>query len=282
MSAPEGLLLIDKPPGITSHDVVDEVRRALGVRKVGHAGTLDPMATGLMLVCVGRATRLLRYVTGLDKVYEGNALLGVETDTLDAEGTVVARSEVDVDEQRLLAAMSKLVGEIRQIPPAHSAVKVQGRKLYEAARKGESIDAPARTVRIDSYELTASDLPMFDFRVRCSSGTYIRSLIADTGAELGCGAHLSALRRLRVGGFEVAEATGPSDPGSPYPLERVVAHLPHRPLDAAEADAVSHGRRLEPAGIEGPYAVEREGVLLAVYRDEGDAARAEMVLPEVG
>ena len=282
MSVPEGLLLIDKPPGITSHDVVDEIRRALGVRKVGHAGTLDPMATGLMLVCVGRATRLLRYVTGLDKIYEGSALLGIETDTLDAEGTVVAESEVDVDGVRLAAAMSKFTGQIQQIPPAHSAVKVGGRKLYEAARRGESLDAPARTVRIDSYELTTSELPRFDFRVRCSSGTYIRTLIADTGTELGCGAHLSALRRVQVGGFHVADATAPSDPGSPYPLERVVAHLPHRSLDPAEAEAVSHGRRLEPAGIEGPYAVERDGVLMAVYRDQGEAARAEMVLPEVG
>lgn len=281
MSAPEGLLLIDKPSGITSHDVVDAVRRASGIRKVGHAGTLDPMATGLMLVCVGRATRLLRYVTGLDKVYEGSALLGVQTDTLDADGTVVAESVVDVDELQLKSAMSKYVGDIQQVPPAHSAVKVGGRKLYEAARKGEPVEAPARNVRIETYDLLASRTPEFDFRAECSSGTYIRALIADTGTELGCGAHLTALRRLRVGEFDVADATGLQDIGAPHPLERVVAHLPKRDVDGAEAEAVSHGRRLDSVGIEGPYAVLHDGTLLAVYRDDADAARAEMVLPGV-
>lgn len=282
MSAPEGLLLIDKPSGVTSHDVVDAIRRALAVRKVGHAGTLDPMATGLMLVCLGRATRLLRYLSGLDKTYEGSALLGVETDTLDAEGAVVSEAEVAVDEAALRAALANLTGEIDQVPPAHSAVKVGGRKLYEAARKGEQLEVSPRRVRIDAYDLLDFDPPKFDFHVDCASGTYVRSLAADTGSALGCGAHLTALRRTRIGGFTLAEATSPKEPGTPFPFERIVAHLPARALDAAEAEAVSHGRPLARAGIDGPYSVTHEGVLLAVYRDGDNDARAEMVLPGVG
>lgn len=281
-SASEGLLLIDKPSGVTSHDVVDAVRRALGVRKVGHAGTLDPMATGLMLVCVGRATRLLRYLSGLDKTYEGSALLGVETDTLDAQGAVVSEAEVAVDEAALRTALEDLTGEIDQIPPAHSAVKVGGRKLYEAARKGERLEVPPRRVRIDAYDLLAFHPPTFDFRVDCGSGTYVRCLVADAGSALGCGAHLTALRRTRIGGFTLSEATSPEEPGSPLPLERIVAHLPARALDAVEAEAVSHGRPLARAGIDGPYATMHEGALLAVYRDGENDARAEMVLPGVG
>jgi tRNA pseudouridine55 synthase len=276
------LLLIDKPPGVTSHDVVDAVRRALSVRKVGHAGTLDPMATGLMLVCVGRATRLLRYLSGLGKSYEGSARLGVETDTLDAEGAVLSESEVDVGEPALLAAFASLTGEIEQIPPAHSAVKVGGRKLYEAARKGEVLEAPPRQVRIDSYELVSFASPSFDFRVACSSGTYIRSLVADTGRALDCGAHLTALRRTAIARFTVAEATTHKEPGEPLPMERIVAHLPARTLDAAEAEAVSHGRPLLRADLHGPYAVFHDGALLAVYEDGANDARAQMVLPEVG
>lgn len=282
MSAPEGLLLVDKPTGITSHDVVDRVRRVLGTRKVGHAGTLDPMATGLMLICVGRATRLMRYLTGLDKVYEGTARLGEETDTLDADGETVARSEVNVALEDLERALASLTGDQEQVPPAYSAVKVGGRKSYEAARRGEELAVPPRRVTVKAFDLLSFESPDFDFRVGCSSGTYVRSLVADAGKALGCGAHLTRLVRTQIGSFALDEAAQVDSIGEPYPLARTVEHLPHRDIDAAEASAASYGRTIEPAGIAGPYGVyDPDGSLIAVYRDEADAARPEMVLARV-
>lgn len=277
---PEGLLLIDKPAGMTSHDVVDRVRRRLGTRKVGHAGTLDPMATGLLLAGVGRGTRLLRYLTGLDKTYEATARLGIETDTLDADGTVTRRAEVRVERADIDAAAAALEGDSLQRPPAYSAVKVGGRKLYEAAREGETLEAPPRPITVIRCAVTAMQGADVDLEVVCSSGTYVRVLAADLGASLGCGAHLIALRRTRVGPFGVAEAVAPDGDLAPLSVERMVAHLPRRDLTAAEAGDVEHGRPLGPAGIDGPVAVLAPGgVLLGVYRDDGDVAKAEMVLP---
>ncbi|MGH2739706.1 MAG: tRNA pseudouridine(55) synthase TruB [Actinomycetota bacterium] len=275
----DGLLLIDKPRGITSHDAIDAVRRALGVRKVGHAGTLDPMASGLLLVGVGKATRLLRFLGDLDKEYEGTGRLGEETDTLDADGVVTLRSQVDVSEEKLRAAMSRFVGAIRQRPPAYSAVKVGGRKLYRAARGGEVIEAPERSVRVEAFDLHALRAPDFDFRIVCSSGTYVRVLVADLGTTLGCGAHLTGLVRTRIGPFAVADATPPNEPGEPLPPERAVAHLPRVDVDEDEAEAAGHGRPLGPAGIEGPYGVfDPADRLIGIYRDEGAKARPEVVL----
>jgi tRNA pseudouridine55 synthase len=277
--APEGLLLLDKPGGMTSHDVVDRVRRALGTRKVGHAGTLDPMATGLLLVGVGRATRLLRYLSGLDKAYEGTGRLGVETDTLDAEGTVVRTAEVRAGRADVEAAMAAFTGEMLQTPPAFSAVKVGGVPLHRAARAGEAVDALPRRVRVESFELTSFDGRDFDFRVVCSSGTYVRSLVADAGRAVGCGAHLARLVRTRVGPFSLAEASRLNALGEPLPLEAAVAHLPLLRLDAAEADAASNGRPLGPTGFSGPHAVlGPDGRLIAVYRDAGARSVPEMVL----
>jgi tRNA pseudouridine55 synthase len=277
----EGLILIDKPRGITSHDVVDAVRRALDTRKVGHGGTLDPMATGLLLVGVGRATRLLRFLIGMDKEYEGAARLGEETDTLDSEGIVIRTAPVDVSEPELRSAMAALVGEIDQRPPAFSAVKVGGRKLYESARKGEHVEARPRRVRVDAYELISLvEGRDFDFRVVCSSGTYVRSLVAEVGDRLGCAAHLTRLLRTRIGPFRVEEAASPDAPGQPLPIERVVAHLPSVELDVEEAAAARHGRPLAPAGVDGPHAVfGPDGRLIGVWRDEGARARPEVVLP---
>ncbi|MBA3690923.1 MAG: tRNA pseudouridine(55) synthase TruB, partial [Actinobacteria bacterium] len=200
----EGLLLIDKPGGITSHDVIDRVRRSLGTRKVGHAGTLDPMATGLLLVGVGRATRLLRFLADLDKTYEGTARLGVETDTLDAQGEVVRSVDLPatVTPTAIRAAMASLDGGSMQRPPAYSAVKVGGRRLYEAARAGEVLEAAARPIRVRGFDLVRAAGADVDFRVTCSSGTYVRVLLADVGTILGCGAHLIRLRRTAVGPFE--------------------------------------------------------------------------------
>lgn len=277
--APEGLLLLDKPPGATSHDVVDQVRKVLGTRKVGHAGTLDPMATGLLLVGVGRATRLLRFLSGLDKTYEGTFRLGVETDTLDADGEVVRTAPVTVGEPELRAAMGALVGESSQRPPAYSAVKVGGRKLYEATRRGEVLEAEPRPIRVEAFELLGFDDPDGRFRAAVSSGTYVRVLVADVGAALGCGAHLTELVRTRVGPFTLEKATVPGSPGSPLPLDRAIAHLPTLELHPEEARVARHGSILGPAGIGGPYAVvDPNGELIGVYEDDGPRARPLVIL----
>lgn len=275
-----GLLLVDKPAGVTSHDVVDAVRRALGTKKVGHAGTLDPMATGLLLVGVGRATRLLRYFGDLPKVYEGTARLGVETDTLDAEGTVVRTSEVSVTLDDVERAFVALVGPSLQRPPAYSAVKVGGRKLYEAARAGEALEAPPRPIRVDEIRVLAFDGTDVEFSVVCSGGTYVRVLVADAGVSLGCGAHLRRLRRTGIGPYRVADADPLGTLGSPLPLETAVAHLPKIDLSDEEARAASNGSILAPAGLDAPYAVfDRGGRLIGIYRDQGAKARPEVILP---
>jgi tRNA pseudouridine55 synthase len=276
---PSGLLLIDKPGGITSHDAVDRVRRALSTRKVGHAGTLDPMATGLLLVGVGRATRLLRFLADLPKVYEGTGRLGVETTTLDAEGEVVRESPVDASPESLLAAMAEMTGEIEQIPPSFSAVRIGGQRMYRAARKGEAMEAPPRRVTVYAFDLARFEGTDFDLVVRCSGGTYVRSLVADVGSTLGCGAHLSRLRRTAIGPFAVSEARPPDDPGQPLPLERAVAHLPSFTLHPEEAKVAVHGCCLGPAGITGPYrALAPDGTLIGIYQDDGAKAVPEVIL----
>lgn len=273
-------MLVDKPGGMTSHDVVDAVRRALGTRKVGHAGTLDPAATGLLVLGLGRATRLLRFLGNLPKTYEGVAVLGVRTRTLDADGEVVGTAPVTVGIEDLSRAVAALMGSSLQRPPAFSAVKVGGRKLYEAARRGETLETEPRPIRVDRFDVLAFDPPGFDFRVICSGGTYVRVLVADVGDALGCGAHLRTLRRTAIGPFDVREARPPDAPGPPLPIERVVSHLPRVDLEVPEeARAAGNGSILAPAGISGPYAVfGPDGRLIGVWRDEGGKARPEMVL----
>jgi tRNA pseudouridine55 synthase len=276
---PTGVLLIDKPAGITSHDVVDRIRAALGTRKVGHGGTLDPLATGLLLIGVGRATRLLRFLIGLPKVYEGSGLLGVETTTLDADGEVVRRTTVDVSERSLREAFGRFIGDIEQVPPAYSAVKVGGRKLYQAARQGTPVEAAPRRVRVDAFDLLSLISPRFDFRVRCSAGTYVRSLVADAGRDLGCGAHLVALRRTAIGPHRVEDARPPDSPGPLLPLDRAVDHLEAVDLTEDEAKAAMHGTILGPAGMGGPYRVlGPEGALIGIYSDRGSKAVPEVIL----
>ena len=275
---PEGLLLVDKPGGMTSHDVVDVVRRTLGTRKVGHAGTLDPMATGLLILGVGRATRLLRFLAGLPKTYEGSAVLGVETTTLDADGETTTERPVTATEDAVRSAMGSLMGDSLQAPPAYSAVKVGGRKLYEAARKGEVLEAAPRPIRVDAFDLTSYHAPEIEFLVTCSGGTYVRVLLADVGSILGCGAHLTRLRRTAIGALDVADAVVP-DAVVPLPIERAVAHLPRLDLGEDEAIAASHGRVLGPAGITGPYAVfAPDGTMIGVYEDDGAKARPQVIL----
>jgi tRNA pseudouridine55 synthase len=283
MTSPQdGLLLIDKPAGITSHDAVERVRRALGVRKVGHAGTLDPMATGLLLMGVGRATRLLRFLGELAKEYEGTGVLGVETDTLDADGEVVGgdtTAAAGVTEEALRSAMASLTGELSQTPPAYSAVKVHGERLYRAARRGEAPEAPPRSVRVDAFDLASFVPPEFSFHVLCSGGTYVRSLVRDVGEALGCGAHLSHLRRTAIGPFRTDEARPPDDPGSPREPVAAVEHLPAVDLSAEEAIAASHGRILGPAGLAGAYRVHApDGSLVGIYHDDGSKAVPELIL----
>ncbi len=201
-----GLLLIDKPAQYTSHDVVARVRHAMGIRAVGHAGTLDPFATGLLILCIGQATRLSEYLIGEDKAYRGRMKLGERTRTDDLDGEVIERRPVRVSPADLQRASESFTGEILQKPPSYSAIQIHGKRAYKLARQGEVVDLPARTVRVEQLELAQVDDQYLDIHVTCSAGTYIRALARDIGEMLGCGAHLTALRRERSGDFALADA----------------------------------------------------------------------------
>lgn len=202
-----GLLLVDKPAGITSHDVVDRIRRAAGIRRIGHTGTLDPGATGLLVLCLGAATRLSEHLTGLDKVYEGSMRLGVVTDSYDLDGKVVATHAVPVlTLEAIQAACDRFSGDIMQVPPMVSAVKVGGERLYKRARHGETVERQPRPVTVREFRALAYDPPDVTIRVRCTRGTYVRSLCHDVGESLGCGAVLASLRRTFVGHHSVEDA----------------------------------------------------------------------------
>jgi len=202
-----GFLVIDKPRGVTSFDVVRTVRRALKVRRVGHCGTLDPMATGVLPVAIGEATRLVEFVMDGAKIYRGTLKLGETTDTQDAEGTILSRGAIDgIDRAQIEGVIATLLGPIQQLPPMYSALKRDGVPLYELARKGVEVERALRLIEIYRFELCSVDLPFVTFEVCCSKGTYVRTLAHDLGARLGCGAHLTALRRLQSGAFTEAEA----------------------------------------------------------------------------
>lgn len=280
----DGFAVIDKEPGCTSHDVVARARRLLDIRKVGHAGTLDPDATGVLILGVGRATRLLRYVTALGKTYEATVAFGAATDTGDAAGALTGTWDMsELTEDRARAASAAFVGEIQQIPPMVSAVKVGGRRLHELAREGRTVSREPRTVTVGSFEVTgfgSGDRPWATVTIACSSGTYVRTLAADWGAALGGGAHLAALRRTAVGSFTAAEAR---------PLERLEVLAPAagvRDYDSltvpeSGARAVAHGRRLPAAGLQGsgPWAVlDESGSLLAMCERRGDDLQPVVVL----
>ncbi len=203
----DGILLVDKPQGMTSHDIVDFVRRTFGLKKVGHAGTLDPMATGLLVILVGACTKKSNSLSGDDKEYVASLVLGATTDTQDAEGKVSSRSgNINFTRDEIDASFRRFLGEIEQIPPMYSAIKFKGKKLYELARKGIAVERRPRRVVIKELEILKVDLPSIEFRVRCSKGTYIRQLCHDIGATLGCGAYLSRLRRTRSGNFRIDNA----------------------------------------------------------------------------
>ena len=203
----EGILLVDKPGGITSHDVGDRVRRIFRMKKVGHAGTLDPMATGLMLILVGKATKVSQYLMSMDKEYTGTLKLGEETDSQDADGEVLVRKEVpDLSEDDVKSAMKGFLGDQYQTPPMFSAKKVDGQPLYKLARKGKTVPREPRVIHVSRYELTAFEPPEASFLVACSKGAYVRTLAHDLGQKLGCGAHLNVLRRTGVGKFRIEKA----------------------------------------------------------------------------
>lgn len=205
---PEGILLVDKPSGMTSHDVVNRVRRIYQLRKVGHAGTLDPMATGLMILLIGKATKVSQYLISLPKTYEGEALFGQTTDTQDADGEIMEERPLPegLNSEMLDLSMRAFLGDQYQTPPMFSAKKVKGVPLYKLARKGKEVEREPRVIHIASFQLLDWDSPRLRFRLHCSKGTYVRTVLHDLGEKLGCGAHLTALRRTKIDRFQVAEA----------------------------------------------------------------------------
>jgi tRNA pseudouridine55 synthase len=285
----DGVLVCDKPAGMTSHDVVARVRRLAGQRRVGHGGTLDPPATGVLVLALGRATRLLPYLPMEPKRYLARIVFGAETDTLDAAGTVTATADAGgVDEAGLRAAMTRFVGPQQQVPPMVSAVKMAGERLYAKARRGESVERAPRPVVVHELELlefAAGDQPAATVAVTCSGGTYVRSLAADLGLSLGTLAHLGSLRRTAVGGFTEGDAhtLAELERGTLAEalLDPVAAMGPTavRSLTAAEAAALATGRTLAPTGRGEPVAaVGPDGRLVAVIQDNAGRARPRVVL----
>lgn len=211
----EGVLLVDKPQGLTSHDVVYHLRRKLQIKKIGHAGTLDPMATGVLVMLIGKATRISQYLMSVDKVYEGEATLGVVTDSQDAEGEVMSTQPVpELTEARVREVMKGFLGDQYQTPPMHSAIKIGGVPLYKLARKGEEVEREPRFIRIAAFNLLSFATPKITFDLHCTKGTYVRTVASDLGQKLGCGAHLSALRRTGSGKFTISQC---------LPLEQIEA-----------------------------------------------------------
>lgn len=291
-SVAPGILLVDKPQGITSHDVVARARKALGTRKIGHAGTLDPMATGLLVLGVDAATRLLTFVVGLDKTYEATIRLGESTDTDDADGQMISRADASpLAFERILDEIAPLTGEISQVPSTYSAIKVDGRRAYDLARSGEEVVLKARTVTVTRFEVvtqrrqgTTVDL---DVVIDCSSGTYIRSLARDLGAVLGVGGHLTSLRRTRIGPFEVGDAVE-TDAIAEHPLvdpaQAAAVVLGRIDVSDEEARDLRHGKKLVGAAVRLPAtpaaAIDPDGQLVGVVEKRGADVKSAMNMPQ--
>lgn len=284
-----GIVVVDKPGGMTSHDVVGRCRRLFGTRKVGHAGTLDPMATGVLVVGIERATKILGLLTATDKSYEATIRLGQTTSTEDAEGELLQHvSAAHIGGEQIDAVIAPLRGPIHQVPSAVSAIKVDGKRAYQMAREGRAVELPARPVRIDRFDVLAvrraGDLLDVEVVVDCSSGTYIRALARDVGAALGVGGHLTALRRTRVGGFGLDQARTleqlADDARLSYTLdEACLRAFPSRDLSDAEVVDVSHGRHVPPAGIDGVYAATApDGRVMALLEDAGSRTKSVVVI----
>jgi tRNA pseudouridine55 synthase len=290
MSVPSGLVIVDKPAGLTSHDVVARIRRLAGTRKVGHAGTLDPMATGVLVVGVEKATRLLGYLTATEKQYDATIRLGQSTSTDDAEGEISGGAPAThVSAETIAKAVKDLTGEIQQVPPKVSAIKVDGQRAYRLTRAGAAPDLPSRPVTVYEFTVTAvnpaGDLLDVDATVRCSSGTYIRALARDLGAALGTGGHLTRLRRTRVGGYGLEAARTLDELAERFevlPLaQAAAAAFPRRDLSADEARRLAHGGRLTPAGTAGTAAAfAPDGTLVALLGEESGQARPLVVFAE--
>ncbi|OBK40917.1 tRNA pseudouridine(55) synthase TruB [Mycobacterium sp. 1165196.3] len=287
-----GIVVVDKPAGMTSHDVVGRCRRIFATRRVGHAGTLDPMATGVLVIGIERATKILGLLTATAKSYTATIRLGQSTSTDDAEGELVRSVAArHLTGAAIESAVGGLRGDIQQVPSTVSAIKVDGKRAYRLAREGQAVELAARPVRIDRFEVRdirvgadGGDCVDLDVEVDCSSGTYIRALARDLGAALGVGGHLTALRRTRVGRFGLDQAY-PLDelaerPRLSYGLdEACLLIFPRRDLSAEQAEATANGRALAPAGIGGVYAAcDPDGHVMALLRDEGSRTKSVVVI----
>ncbi|GAA3925970.1 tRNA pseudouridine(55) synthase TruB [Microbacterium soli] len=293
--AAHGILLVDKPGGLTSHDVVARVRRAFGTRRVGHAGTLDPAATGLLVIGIEGATRLLTYIVGADKTYTATIRLGARTSTDDAEGDVIATADASdwagVDDAAVRGGIRALTGAISQVPSSVSAIRIDGRRAYDLVRAGETVELASRQVTVSRFDVLAQrreggflDL---DVVVDCSSGTYIRALGRDLGDALGVGGHLTALRRTRVGGFEVSDAVTLDALETAVPLppaDAATRVMPALHVSAEEARALRHGQRLVGQRDRMPGAeaagIDPDGVLVGVLEVRGHDIKSAMNMPE--
>lgn len=290
-----GLIIVDKPQGWTSHDVVGRLRRLAGTRKVGHAGTLDPMATGVLVIGINRATRLLTFIVGTSKTYAATIRLGQSTSTDDAEGEATGGSiAAAVTEEEIRGAVAALTGAIQQVPSSVSAIKVKGERSYARVRSGERVDLPARPVTIHRFDVHAirrvsnGRLQDVDVTVECSSGTYVRALARDLGGALGVGGHLTALRRTRVGPYSIEQARTLEQLAEEMDIlsldDAGRALFPVRKLSDAEAADVSHGRKVEPnQEPDGPVAAfAPDGTLVALLENRGGAARTALVFAPGG
>jgi tRNA pseudouridine55 synthase len=302
---PSGILNVNKPPELTSFQVVSRVRGGTGVKRVGHAGTLDPMATGVLLICMGQATRISEYLMRLPKTYRARIALGVETDSYDAEGEVVATAPVTCSREDIEAALAKYAGTVEQTPPAHSAVKVGGRRAYHMARRGEGVALKPRPVRIDRIDLLSFEQREATIEIECGKGTYIRSLAHDIGRDLGCGAHVSALERTRVGPFTVESGLGTEELRAALedgsweshllPMDVGLLELPEVTLHIEDEKDIRHGQSVQidedrlvhiEALADGTEcrAYGEDGMLVALLRYEGETGtwRPRKVFPVEG
>ena len=281
-----GVLVLDKPAGMSSATAVDRVRRGLGVARAGHGGTLDPIATGVLAICVGAATKLAQFMLADDKAYLADGVLGIETDTLDRTGRVVAERPANVSREALLAALAAHTGEQSQIPPMYSAIKQGGVRLYERARAGEHVERAPRRIRIDRLELLAFEPPRFRLAIACSKGTYIRTLIADLGAAVGAGAHMAELRRVRSGRFAIEDAVTldrlgdarlvPPDQATDLPRVVVASHQVAQVLSGLQLPAAT--LRIEAKQFQ---MLDEHGTLLAVAHADAGWTVYDRVFPEL-
>jgi tRNA pseudouridine55 synthase len=284
-----GVLVLDKPPNLSSAAAVDHVKRVLGAARAGHGGTLDPIATGVLAVCLDAATKLAPYLLADDKAYEAEGLFGIETDTLDRGGRVLRERPVEVTEAALRDAIAKRIGEQEQVPPMFSALKQGGKRLYHLARAGEEVERAPRKIRIDTLELVMFEPPRFRVRIACSKGTYVRTIVADLGTDLGCGAHLTELRRTASGRFTLAQAVTlervlsakliPLAEVTGLPAITVPEHMRKHALSGVQFTTETWGELPEKA--ERFQLLDERGQLIAIIHFEDGKTIYDRVFPEV-